>query len=404
MTSPQHDPASSHDLSPEDLRLTAAKPPHHRHTIETDDNAAAPSLLIAPSSKRKKKSHRVRNALLIVTLSLLCIALIAVGTVHILSSSGRSALLAQGPSPMTAPEELLQNNTVEITDDGHTVTYNGVKYAFNDNRTNILCIGVDKRDLGLENDVVGTGGQADSIAVLSIETKTGAVDILAVSRDAITPVDIYSESGLFYDTQDTQLCLSFAYGDGYHTSCENTVKSVSRLLYGVPINTYFAIDLGCIATLNDAVGGVPVQLLTDFTRVTGTTCYAGETITLYGSEAERYVRDRDIEKLDSNNARMQRQEQYVTAFFNKAIAATKDSLKTPLTLYDAVADECTTNLSASKITFLATTLVQHDSTLNVSRVPGNVVLAEDDGFAEFIVDDAALYEQVLNIFYTKVSE
>ncbi len=402
MTSPQHDPSSSRDLSPDDLRLTAEKPSRHRHTIEADD-AAAPSILIAPPSRRQKTSHRLRNTLLIIALSLLCVVVVAVGTVAFLTNSGRSALLAQGPIPMTAPEEFLQNNTVQISDDGHTVTYNGVKYAFNNNRTNILCMGIDKRDLGLENGTVGTGGQADAIAVLSIDTATGAVDILAVSRDAIVPVDIYTESGQFYDTQDTQLCLSFAYGDGYHTSCENTVKSVSRLLYGVPINTYFAIDLSCIATLNDAVGGVPVQLLTDFTRVDRSKCYAGQTITLYGSEAERYVRDRDIDKLDSNNARMQRQEQYVTAFFNKAIAATKDSLKTPLTLYNAVADECTTNLSASKITFLATTLVQHDSSLNVSRVPGEVVLAEDDGFAEFIVDDAALYEQVLNIFYTKAS-
>lgn len=403
MTSPQHDPAPSHDLSPEDLRLTAERPSHHHHTIDVDDNADAPSILIAPSSKRKKTSHRLRNALLIIALSLLCIAVVAVGTVHVLTNSGRSALLAQGPVPMTAPEEFLQNDTVQITDDGHTVTYNGVKYAFNDNRTNILCMGIDKEDLGLDDDVVGTGGQADSIAVLSIDTKTGAVDILAVSRDAVVPVDIYSESGQFYDTQETQLCLSFAYGDGYHTSCENTVKSVSRLLYGVPINTYIAIDLGCIATLNDAVGGVPVQLLSDFTRVDGSRCYAGQTITLYGSEAMRYVRFRDVDKLDSNNARMQRQQQYVTAFFNKAIAATKDSLKTPLALYDAVADECTTNLSPSKITFLATTLVQHDSSLNISNVPGNIILAED-GFAEYIVDDAALYEQVLSIFYTKVSE
>ena len=84
----------------------------------------------------------------------------------------------------------------------------------------------------------------------------------------------------------------------------------------------------------------------------------------------------------------------------KALAAAKQDLQVPLDLFEAVSDESITSLTPSKITFLTTSLVRHTQPLSFWTVAGDIVKGED-GYAEFHVDEKALYEQVLNIFYTK---
>ena len=400
----RHEPdpyAPNHELTPEDLKFNAEGIRRHRDYI-VPENAAEPDLVIAPPSRRhtKKKNHTVRNVILIILACLIGIILIAVLTVVILQHRGRQQLLPDAPVTIVVPEEIEQDTAVEITDDGRTVRYNGELYRFNENRTNILCIGVDRESLGLESGVVGTGGQADTLVVLSIDTANGDLDALAVSRDTIAAIDLFAEDGSFVGTENTQICLSYAYGDGREKSCEATVRAVSRLLYGIPINTYFALDVNAIPTLNDAIGGVTVTLLSDFQSYYGPIHPQGETFTLYGADALRYIRERDTDQLTSNADRMARQKQYLAAYAEKALAAAKQDLQVPLDLFEAVSDESITSLTPSKITFLTTSLVRHTQPLSFWTVAGDIVKGED-GYAEFHVDEKALYEQVLNIFYTK---
>ena len=394
------------DLSPDDLRLTAspAKRRHHTHTVTISDNASeCPDLLVRSSHrphKKKKKQHPVIKALIAVAACLLGIVVIAVSTVMVLQRRGQASLLPDASVSITAPTDHEQNVDVEVSENGRVVKYNGNTYTFNENRTNILCIGVDKDTLGLQNDIVGTGGQSDALILLSVDTATGNMDALAVSRDTLVDIDLFAEDGSFVGTERTQICLAYAYGDGREGSCDATVRAVSRLLYGIPINTYFAIDLQSICTLNDAVGGVEVNLSSDFRHANGSTSTAGQFITLYGDDALRFVRARDTEQLDSNNDRMYRQKQYLSAFAEKAILATKADMQVPLALYNTVKGDSITSLSPAKITFLATSLVRHNLPLQFHSVAGDVVKG-DDGYAEFIVNETALYEQVLDIFYTK---
>lgn len=392
------------DLKPEDLRLVAA-PSHHHHRHSDIIDPAQEPLLLAPSHRhrRRKKAwwRTLLKVLLILFLILLSIALVATTTFLVLREIGRQELLRMDHVVLTAPQSLQQNAQVVIDDNGRTVTYNGETYRFNENRTNILCIGIDKNDMGLVNGVVGTGGQADALILLSIDTVTGEIDAIAISRDSLVDIELYTADGTFYGVENTQICLSYAYGDGREISCENTVDAATRLLYGIPINTYFAVDLGAIPILNDAIGGVEVVSLYDFPRSDGSMCHAGDRILLRGAEAERYVRERDVELLDSNNDRMERQKQYITAFFETALAATSNDLGVPLDLFNAVSANSTTTLNASRISFLASTLVEKNGSLEFHSIPGHIAQG-DDKYAEFIVNETALYEQILSIFYTKV--
>ncbi len=400
----RHEPdpyAPNHELRAEDLKFKPEGARRHRDYI-VPDNATEPALLLAPTRRRRtnKKKRTALKVILIILACLIGIVAIAGATVLFLQSRGRQTMLPETPVTIVVPEILETDPAIEVADDGRTVTYNGERYRFNENRTNILCIGVDQESLGIDNGVVGTGGQADTLVVLSVDTATGNMDALAISRDTIADIDLFAEDGSFVGTEKTQICLSYAYGDGREQSCETTVRAVSRLLYGIPINTYFAVDLNTIPTINDAVGGVTVTLLSDFRSRYGPYYSQGDIITLTGEDALWYVRARDTDQLASNTDRMARQKQYLAAFAEKVIAATKQDLQLPLNLFQTVSDEAITSLTPSKITFLTTSLVRHAQPLRFTSVAGEVVKGED-GYAEFHVDEKALYEQVLTIFYTK---
>lgn len=402
-------PNEPQDLCEHDLQLTPQAPHIHRDTITPpteSDTPEAPAVLLTPqdsprSKHKKKRKHTVLRILLIVLIVLVCLAVAGFTAYSVLHSRGREELLPQGPVQLILPDEIIEDPEVEVEDDGATIVYKGERYTFNENRTNILCIGMDKEAMGLENELVGTGGQADVLMLLSFDTATGELDALAISRDTMADVAIYASDGSFHSMEHTQICLAYAYGDGKHTSCQNTVSAVSRLLYSIPINTYYAVDVSSVALANDAIGGVEVTLLTDLRRNDGSIAYKGETVTLHGDEAEQYIRSRDTEQLDSNDDRMERQKQYLTAFFNKALTAASQDLGLPLELFNLLAEDSVTNLNASKITYLSTAIVKHHSALEFAKVPG-IISEGEDGYAEYHVDQTALYEQILDIFFTKV--
>lgn len=52
-----------------------------------------------------------------------------------------------------------------------------------------------------------------------------------------------------------ELCIAYAYGDGFGTSCKNVTKSISRILYNVPIDKYFALDLNGSSPLTTLLAG-----------------------------------------------------------------------------------------------------------------------------------------------------
>ena len=129
------------------------------------------------------------------------------------------------------------------------------------------------------------GGQADAIVMMAMDFDKNKTSMIAIPRDTITDVAVYSVGGSYAGMRKQQLCLAYAYGDGKESSCENMVASVRRIFYNIPISTYFALDLDGISELNDAVGGVDVispETIEQFVE--------GEEYHLVGDEAETFVR------------------------------------------------------------------------------------------------------------------
>lgn len=352
-------------------------------------------------SSRKQKAPRKKRGPLIAVLIIFGILVLllatAVGAYFYLNKKGEAQLKKnQSIASITAPEE------ASSEDDGKTIVYNGAKYKYNEDNINILFMGVDRDMQDTGEKVIGENGQADVLIWAALDSKTGHLSLINISRDAMVDVNKYNVEDKYLGTDKMQLCLAYSYGDGKEKSCENTLQSVSRLMYGMPVNAYVAIDYSAIAPLNDAIGGVTVNVLEDLTQ-SDSALKAGETVTLHGEQAQTYVRSRNTEVLDSNNQRMERQKQYIDAFLQQAISQTRKNLTLPVTLYNDVSDYMVTNISASEVTHLATLMIQNGVSGGVIlTVPGEVT--QGDVYAEFNPDDKELYKLILSVFYKEIKQ
>ncbi len=376
--------AAREDLSASSHHHTHSGSRSSHHSSQHRHHSGSRVTLV--TSKKKPKKRGLRNTLLV----LACVVLVAVITFCSLQLIGRYRLLNYQGVEVIPPDTL----DAAVDDQSDSILYNGQTYVLNQNITNILCLGVDRQELG--TDKTGTGGQADAVYLVSVNTQTGVTVITNISRDTMVDVNINSASGALIRTEHTQLCLSFSYGDGKVTSCQNTVASVERLLYGLPVNSYVALDVAGIGAMTDAVGGLTVQAIDSELRLTDGTMH------LTSANAETYVRKRNTNYLTSNNDRMARQMEFLKAFTSKAISMTKADLRTPLNLYNIATQYMVTDLDASKVVYLATSVVQKAADkITFQTLPGQVVLGED-GYAEYHMDDEAWFQMYLDTFYTVV--
>lgn len=381
------------------------KKSHHQKndnmTVQ-EKEAETQDFIFATPHKKKHKKNKPLKIIGIVLSVIAAILIICVSTVLIFNQVGKNAMhnyeeMTIEPSPKIA-------DAIELIDDkGKTIEYKGKTYSFNEDVATVVFLGIDTKDFEYTNKLVGEGGQADAIYIAVIDTKNDKVSILGVSRDSMVDVNVYNTNGEFVEIENMQICLSYAYGDAAHTSCENTLISLERLFYGLQYDTYFSIDTRALETLTDAVGGVTLTALVDFpSDYYGRTIYAGETVTIYGNDAEMYVRSRDLEELTSNNDRMARQRQFMKAFLSQIWPSVKKDPTVILDLYNGIKNSSTTNLTTSKMTYLTTTAISSlDSYKEVEfiNVPGNIEKGE---YAEYNVDEEGLMEIILDLFYIEV--
>lgn len=107
--------------------------------------------------------------------------------------------------------------------------------------TNILCMGVDSRDL---NDVKGS--RTDCLIIISINQSTGGVYLTSVYRDTYLRL---ADLG-WYD----KITHAFAYG-----GLQTAVKSVNEAL-DLDISKYLLFNFKTVTDFIDRIGGVDVEL------------------------------------------------------------------------------------------------------------------------------------------------
>ncbi|GAA6492316.1 hypothetical protein K280104A7_18800 [Candidatus Bariatricus faecipullorum] len=289
-------------------------------------------------------------------------------------------------------EETVSSEAEEQTASGQIV-YNGKEYEPDPAVKTLLFLGIDQQEKADLSGTPGENGQSDSLNLLVMNTETREAKILQISRDAMVDIDIYSVSGEKIRTEEGQIALQYAYGDGDSQSCRLTADRVSELLYGVEIDDYLSLTLEGMTVATDAVGGVTLTVPEDYTEI-DPAFWQGAVVTLNGELAEKYVRTRDIEELDSNSQRMERQAQFMQALIEK-LGEMNDTSQYA-SLYEQLEPYMVTSMTAEQM--LETAEYQIDE--EMEQVPGEII--SKDGHAQFLPDNEKLQELVINMFYKEI--
>jgi len=336
----------------------------------------------------KAPMNKGTKTLLIIVCVIVGIALVLGAAVLILNALGRNQLTDDG----------LGMNAIdgaELLDEGR-VRYKGQLYQYKKDITTILLMGVDGREKSGEGDF-NEPNQADVDVLLVLDPMTKKISMISVSRDAMCQIDIVDAAGNITGTARGQLALSYAYGDGANLSCKLTKNAVSRVFYGLPVSAYGSIYMDGIAALVDEVGGVTVTALETFDQFT-----EGQTVTLTRDNTEAYIRYRDHSTAEGNNQRMERQKQVLLGMAKGLLSKVRQSPTSILNVYKAVQRNVTTDLNTASMVYLARIAAGMELNNDVIKVQGETVLGADGEHAEFNVDETALYELILSVFYEPI--
>lgn len=307
----------------------------------------------------------------------------------------------------------VQNNTETKVDEGNTqatekwqegvIKYNDTYYKFNNKINTYLIMGID-RDGPVEDEIAedtSDGGQSDAMFLLVTNAENETMSVISINRNSMTDITIYGEGNVVLGETKAQICTQHGFGDGKKLSCSRTADAVSNLFYNIPIDGYLSINMGAIPIMNDAIGGTTVTVLDNLSYPSaGVELKKGETVNLMGMEAYYYLRGRDQSQFNSATNRLRRQEQYITSYFAKMKEVAAGSKSKVLQVYESIEDYIITNID---FVDLVSELMSYKYDENrMYTVPGEMVQGEK--FEEYHVDDRALYDMIIDVFYNEVEK
>lgn len=251
------------------------------------------------------------------------------------------------------------------------------------NKLHYLCIGVDKYEImGEREPIFNSIGQGDGIFLITVDKDNGSVDIVAVPRDTMVTIEKYYSNMEYIGAEKAQICLQYAFADGKERSCELMVDRVEELFDGIEIDGYVAINMVSVLEMNEAVGGVTVEVYNEDTaQKMGVE--VGSSVHLTDENISLYLQSRDKSEAKSAYGRMDRLKDYVKAFIPKAIEKVKENPSFIVEVMNLLGKNMVTDLGVSDITEIVSVI----ENLSVDKISyqileGKVVLGAN-GYEEF---------------------
>ena len=297
-----------------------------------------------------------------------------------------------------AAEAASAKATVEA-DDSNTVTWQGKTYKYNQNLSNYLLLGVDKRTPAETRVGKADAGQADALFLLSLNRKTKEMTMISIPRDTMTDVESFDLEGKSLGKSKDHISLSYGYGDGGAESCKLTQEAVSNLFYGLPIQGYLAMNLDGIPELTKSVGGLTVTVPNNSLEYEYPEFAEGAEVTLTEENTEVFLRSRDVDESQSAIYRMERQKAFLDAFSKKAKECYEQNAKFAVDLFVAIKPYTVTNISEDRLMKLFQTADEGDGYTEWT-VPGEGT--QGLSYDEYHVDDDALYTKIMETFYQEI--
>ncbi len=273
-------------------------------------------------------------------------------------------------------------------------TVEGVDYFPRQDITVMLVMGIDQEGPVKSSESYTNPGAADMIMLAIFDEKEESIRVLTLNRDTMLEMPVLGIGGRQAGTAYGQLALAHTYGNGLESSCENTRNAVSAFLGGIRIDYYVSMNMDAIGLLNDAVGGVSVTVVDDFSAVDAT-IPMGQTL-LRGEQARHYLQIRAEVGNQLNLSRMERHRTYLKGFAEAARFHMETDSAFVANTYAEVSPYVVTDCSVTVLTNMMERYGKYTLQEVVSPEGENILGQE---YYEFFVDEAQLEKLVLRLFY-----
>jgi LCP family protein required for cell wall assembly len=307
-----------------------------------------------PLSKQMRKRRRRRNRILLI-IGIVLLVLILLGVFLFQYYFGGLKV-----RPISEDADLGINSEIEL----------------DDSITNIALFGIDARDEEADT------GLSDAIMILSVDNKHGKIKLVSIARDTLVPIDGYGT---------TKINAAYSYGGP-----ELAIRTLNQV-FNLNIENYVTVNFYQLADIIDAVGGVDIYVeereMRSLNNIMFDMTHNGDWVLdedkpgmlhLNGAQAVAFSR---IRKIDSDDARTERQREVLTELFNKAL-----DLK--VTEYPEFARKllpmCTTSMGVSDILSLAPILAT-DVTMEMGAFPNEYIDTSKSGKNTVKKDDIWYY-------------
>ena len=176
--------------------------------------------------------------------------------------------------------------------------------------------------------------------------------------------------------------------------CGNNIRSCRTFALAIfPFRFHF-LNMGGIAVLNDAVGGVTVQVTDDFSAI-DPSIGMGE-VTLHGQQAVHFVRTRKGLGDQLNLSRIERHKTYFDGLMEALQEKLENSSSFALSLYDQMSPYIVTDCSVNALTGILERYADYELVEIVSSEGEN---ARGAKYMEFYLDEEKLDALILRLFY-----
>ena len=320
-----------------------------------------------------------RNRILLFCAILILVLVMIISGLQILRSAG-----------------FLHNPGGEYAQQSKTIEKDGKLYYPRQDMTVVMVLGIDQEGPVQASNSYINPGAADMVMLLVFDETNKTCNVLYLNRDTMLDVSLLGVKGDYAGTRREQLALAHTYGSGLEDSCENVRATLENFLQGVTIDHYVSMNMDAIPLLNDAVGGVLVNVTDDFSEV-DPSITMGKTV-LRGRQVLSYVQTRKDVGDQKNVSRMERQKEYVTSFMTQYQNMDNHSLEFLLAEYEKISPYIVTDCSVNALTGMLSRY--KDYTLNeIVTVDGENVVGEE--YYEFYADEEDLLRVVLELFYAE---
>lgn len=288
-----------------------------------------------------------------------------------------------------AIEETLPPQAQQPESMGRTIEQDGVTWRYNTRLRTVLFMGVDTR-AGAENKIgIGNNGRSDTLLLFVINPDEERIQLITISRDTMTKVDVYDRDRNFLFSGKMQLTMQYSFGDSAARSCQLVKSKISHLLYDLPINYHCSLTLDGILAASDLLGGIKLTLEDDWTDI-DPTYTAGSTITLKGEQLERFLRYRDTDVSGSNDVRMARHGWFIRQLFSQMGTVGSAGVEMLLDKLDPYLE---TDMDADTIKQLTSYHLSDE----ILKIPGQTV--QGKAHDEYYIDEEACKQMILDVFY-----